>query len=165
MQIRKVSKAEAAGWPEDARPAVRPTRAPTPEEIAALLAALPDRRGITRIDIAGAAGGEHAWRGRVYTRSVELHRQFADRGYGGPAGALAAAVAWRDSMRQLAGPRPPGRGQTQRIVRSEAGNHCGWLAYRVRGKRYFADSAWGGRETAHATATRWLAGEEVTGRG
>lgn len=133
--------------------------------VAQLLAALPDRRGITRIDRVGTAGGEHAWRGRVYTRNVELHKQFADSLYGGPAGALAAAVAWRDSMRQIAGPRPPARGATPRIVRSEAGKHCGWLAYRARGKRYFADSAWGGRDAAHATAARWMDGQEVSGRG
>ena len=164
MQIRKVSAAEAARWPE-ATPPLRPTQTPAPAEVRMLLAALSDRRGITRIDRAGAAGGEHAWRGRVYTRNLELHKQFADSLYGGPAQSLAAAVAWRDSMRRIAGPRPPGPGQTPRIVRSEAGKHCGWIAYRAQGKRYFADSAWGGRDAAHATAARWLDGQEVTGRG
>ena len=159
MQLRKVSAAEAAHWrgPSARRPRTVPS---TPAQIAALLTALPDRRGLTRID----RGGEHAWRARVYTRNVELHKQFADSCYGGAAGALAAAVAWRDGMRELAGPRPPGPGQTPRVVRSEYRDHCGWTAYRAQGRRYFADSAWGGREAARATAERWMAGQEVSNR-
>ncbi|MBK9944370.1 MAG: hypothetical protein IPP13_22450 [Kouleothrix sp.] len=104
-KLRKVLASEAADWPCSPPPR---TAQPSTATLQNLLKRLPDRRGITRIDRAGAAGGEHAWRGRVYTRGVELHRQFADALYGGPAGALRAAVAWRDGMRQLAGPAPEG---------------------------------------------------------
>lgn len=161
MHIRKVSPAEAACWraPQARRPR---TVAPSPRTLRALLAALPDGTGLTRIDRAGAAGGEHAWRARVYTRAIELHMQFADARYGGAAGALRAAVTWRDGMRRLAGPRAPSRGQTPRIVRAESARTCGWLAYRVQGRRYFADAAWGGHAAGYATAARWLAGEEVS---
>lgn len=154
MQIRKVDPDEAAGWeaPEG------PPRQPTPAELAALVGELADARGITRIDRPGPAGGEHAWRGRVYTRGVELHRQFADSAYDGPVGALDAAVSWRNAMRALAGARPAQRGNTPRIVRAEYARTCGWLAYAPHARRYFADSAHGGYEAARATASAWLAG-------
>lgn len=161
MQHRKVPPSEAATWPA-ARPAHARPLVPTPAETRALLRPLRDRHGLTRIDRPGAAGGEHAWRARVYTRGVELHKQFSDAVYGGTAGALRAAVAWRDRMRHIAGPRPPGPGWTPRIVRAEYGRNCGWLAYSPRKKRYFADSAWGGREAGYAQAQAWLA-KQVTG--
>lgn len=150
MQIRKIAAEEAARWEE-------PPARPTPAELAALLADLADRRGITRIDRPGPAGGEHAWRGRVYTRGVELHKQFADALYGGTVAALDAAVAWRNSMRRFAGGRPARKGYTPRVVRAEYRRQCGWLAYAPHRKRYFADSAHGGRDAGHATASAWLA--------
>lgn len=150
MHVRKVSPEEAATWR-------RLTHRPDPAELAALLAQFADRRGITRIDIDGPAGGEHAWRARVYTRGVELHKQFADSLYGGPAGSLREALAWRDSMRKVAGCPPPRAGYTPRIVRAEYHRQCGWLAYAPYAKRYFADSAHGGREAAYATAQAWQA--------
>ena len=156
MQLRKVSAEEAARWPQ-ARS--QRTRAPRPGQLAALIAALPDTRGITRIDLPGTAGGEHAWRARVYTRNIELHQQFSDAAHGGVAAALAAAVAWRDNMRQLAGPRPPARGATPRVVRVDGSKHCGWIAYRRWARRYVADSAWGGRDAAEAEARAWLAAD------
>jgi hypothetical protein len=110
-----------------------------------------DRRGLTRIDRAGAAGGEHAWRARVYTRSAEIHRQFADARYGGSAGALRAAVAWRDEQRAALPPAPPRPGRTWRIARAEYARLCGWLAYADR-RRYFADGKYGGRDEAQRAA-------------
>lgn len=150
-QFRKVDQIEVLGWRE---PAQR-TRWPSAAELERLLAALDDRSGLTRLDREGGAGGEHGWRARVYTRGVELHRNFADALHGGPRAALLAAVAWRDAGRRLAGPRTkPGR--RPRVVRAEYSRLCGWLAYRAHGKRYFADGAWGGREAALAAAEAWL---------
>ena len=168
-QFRKVAAAEATHWrrPQPRRPArsaaALPTRWPSAAEIEQLLAELADRSGLTRLDRPGAAGGEHGWRARVYTRGVELHRNFADAQHGGTAGALRAAVAWRDTGRRLAGPRPPKPGRQPRIARAEYKRMCGWLAYRARGKRYFADAAWGGREAAEAQAWAWIREEHAIG--
>lgn len=147
-QLRKVSPDEAAGWDEAAA-----SDTPDTAEIARLRAALGAQHGITRID----RGGEHAWRARVYTGGAELHRQFSDTTHLGTAAALCAAVAWRDAMRARSGPRPPRPARAARIVRAEYTRMCGWLAYAPRGKRYFADSAHGGRDAARATAAAWLA--------
>lgn len=156
-RVQKISAAEAARWAE----ARHRTAAPSPAELAELLAALPDRRGLTRLDRAGGAGGEHGWRARVYTRGVELHRQFSDAVYGSTAAALLAAVGWRDSMRQIVGGRQAPAAHQPRVVRAEYKRMCGWLAYKRRKhKRYFADSAWGGRAAAEAQAWAWIREEE-----
>lgn len=159
--IRKITAEEAAYWERVGR---APAAAPDPAQIAALLAALADRRGITRIDRDGPAGGEHAFRGRVYVRGIELHAQFADSRHGGPAGALQAAVAWRDGMRQLAGPAPERKLPKPRIARAEYTRMCGWIAYAPGKKRYFADGAHGGRQAAEASARAWLADQKQSGQ-
>lgn len=152
MRVRKCTPDEAAQWggSDEAQVSAEMLRD-----------RLADRRGITRIDTHGAAGGEHAWRARVYTAGGELHRQFADRAYGGPLGALEAAVAWRECTRAAVGPRPPRRGQTVRVVRAEYARMCGWLAYAATTRRYFADGAHGGRMASYATARAWLAAQEA----
>lgn len=58
--------------------------------------ALPDRTGITRMRYAKVANG---WQARVFARGVALGRLFSDSHYGGPDGALTAALTWRDTMR------------------------------------------------------------------
>lgn len=146
--FRKVPAGEAARWPIGGS---RPAHALPDTNPAALLAALPDRRGLTRIDIAG----EHAWRARVYTRSIELHRQFADARHGGTASALRAAIAWRDHMRKLAGPRPSRPPRPWRIVRADYERLAGWLAYADR-RRYFSDARYGGRGGAREAAEAWM---------
>ena len=156
--FRKVSPCEAAAW---RTPGPRRVAVPNPAELAQLKAQLADARGITRIDLAGRGGGEHAWRARVYTRNIEVRKQFTDSVYGGPAAALRAAIAWRDGMRQLAGPRQR-RGSTPRVVRAEYGRDLGWIAYTRWKRRYFADAAWGGREAARATAEQWMNDEGRT---
>jgi hypothetical protein len=145
--VRKVDPAEAADWDLDLAPFV----------LEAMLDrnAGADRTGLTRIDRGGAAGGEHAWRARVYHGNSESHRQFADALYGGTEGALRAAVAWRDTMRQQIGKRPPRPGRTWRIVRAEYDHNRGWLAYADR-RRYFADGKYGGRDAAKRAAEAWL---------
>lgn len=164
-QFRKVAAAEATSWRRPARrpaqsaasaPASSRTRWPSAAELDQLLGELDDRTGLTRLDRAGNAGGEHGWRARVYTRGVELHQQFSDARYGGTRAALLAAVAWRDAGRRLVGGRPQRRVRQPRIARAEYRRMCGWLAYSPRGKRYFADGAWGGREAAEAAARAWL---------
>lgn len=156
--FRKVAPREAAAW---RNPSPRRVAVPDRAEITRLKAQLADTRGITRVDLAGPGGGEHAWRARVYPRAIEVHKQFADSRYGGPAAALRAAVAWRDGMRQLAGPRHR-RGATPRVVRAEYGRDLGWIAYTRWKRRYFADAAWGGREAARATAEQWMNDEGRT---
>jgi hypothetical protein len=146
--FRKVSPDEAARWP---LMIMRPPHALPDADPATLLAELPDRRGLTRIDIAG----EHAWRARVYTRSIELHRQFADARHGGTAGALRAAIAWRDHMRALAGPRPPRPPRPWRIARADYDRLAGWLAYADR-RRYFSDARYGGPGGAREAAEAWI---------
>lgn len=150
MRVRKCTPDEAAQWggSDEAQVSAEMLRD-----------RLADRRGITRIDRPGRAGGEHAWRGRIYTRGIELHKQFSDAHYGGCAPALLAAVAWRDRGRRLVGDRPPRPARQPRISRAEYKRMCGWIAYRPQGKRYFADGAWGGREAAEAAARAWLAQE------
>lgn len=162
MDMRKVPPQEAATWCVPAKHAHRRrTHAPNPAEIARLLATLDDPSGLTRLDRPGRAGGEHAWRGRIYTRGIELHKQFSDAHYGGCAPALLAAVAWRDCGRRLVGDRPPRPARQPRISRAEYKRMCGWIAYSARSKRYFADGAWGGREAAEAAARAWLQQEEA----
>ncbi len=146
--FRKVPAGEAAQWFIASSRAARTQPDADPD---ALLATLPDRRGLTRIDIAG----EHAWRARVYTRSIELHRQFADARHGGTASALRAAMAWRDYMRKLAGPRPPRPPRPWRIVRADYERLTGWLAYADR-RRYFSDARYGGRGGAREAAEAWM---------
>lgn len=141
--VRKVSPEEAATWAEP-----HPLPDADPRQ---LLAALADRRGLTRLD----RDGEHAWRARVYTRSIELHKQFADRVHGGTAAALRAALTWRDQMRRLAGSRPPRSPRPWRIVRADYERTCGWLAYADR-RRYFSDARYGGRIGARAAAEEWM---------
>lgn len=132
---------------------------PTPEQIHALLAvhAAGDARGLTRIDLAG----EHAWRGRVYTGGGEIHKQFSDGRYGGPEGALLAALAWRNQQREQVGPPPERKAPSVRIVRAEGRRNCGWLAYTPGGRRYFADGKHGGSEAAYQAAAAWV--REQTG--
>ncbi|KPV51839.1 hypothetical protein SE17_18955 [Kouleothrix aurantiaca] len=142
--FRKISPHEAATWSPPSSPTL-PNADP-----AALLANLPDRRGLTRIDIAG----EHAWRARVYTRSIELHRQFADSLHGGTMAALQAAIAWRDHMRKLAGPRPK-KPRRWYIARADYERLNGWLAYADR-RRYFSDAKYGGRGGAREAAEEWM---------
>jgi hypothetical protein len=152
--IRKITAEEAEQWERTAAP--QRTSPPDPALLRQLIKQLADKRGITRIDRRGAAGGEHAWRGRVYTRGIELHRQFADALYGGPEGALRAAVDWRDGIRKLAGLPQPKPRRTPRVVRAEYRRLCGWIAYAPTAKRYFADGAHGGRDAAQASAQAWL---------
>jgi len=113
--VRKVDPAEAADWDLDVAPFV----------LEAMLDrnAGADRTGLTRIDRRGTDGGEHAWRARVYHGNSESHRQFADALYGGTDGALRAAVAWRDAMRQQIGERPPRPGRTWRLVKVDDPAH------------------------------------------
>lgn len=147
--ISKITAEEAAAY--GAAPSGPP---PTPAQIRGLLSRLAgaDRRGLTRIDIAG----EHAWRGRVYTRGVEIHKQFSDSRHGGPEGALRAALAWRDHARRLAGAPQERRAPRIRIVRAEGRRNRGWLAYTPRGRRYFADGKHGGSESARRAAAEWV---------
>lgn len=151
--ISKLTPEEAAAW--GAVPSGPP---PTPAQLRAMLHRLAgaDRRGLTRIDRAG----EHAWRGRVYTRSVEIHKQFSDSRYGGPEGALRAALAWRDHARKLAGAQQERSAPSVRVVRAEGRRNCGWLAYTPRGRRYFADGKHGGVEGARRAAEEWIGQEE-----
>ena len=154
--IRKITAEEADHWARSSR--AQRTTPPEPNHIQELIAALADKRGITRIDRDGAAGGEHAWRARVYVRGIEMHRQFADARFGGAAGALREAVAWRDSIRQVttrAKRKKPAK--PPRIARADYSRMCGWLAYAPIGRRYFSDNAHGGRRAAHDAAQAWLA--------
>lgn len=148
--LRKVPAAVAVAW-EDQDDAI---------QAAALLdaAGIADRRGLTRIDRDGRAGGEHAWRARVYVDGGERHRQFADSLHGGCQGALEAAIAWRDAMRQqvAAEPRPRVR-RVLRIERPDWGN-VGYFAWRMGRRRYFSDARYGGAEAARAAAEAWAAG-------
>ncbi|MBK9709757.1 MAG: hypothetical protein IPO81_00235 [Kouleothrix sp.] len=115
-----------------------------------------DRTGLTRIDRPGAAGGEHAWRARVYVGTSELHRQFADSLHGGVEPALRAAVAWRDAQRTALPPKSAKPARPWRIARAEYDRLCGWLAY-ADVRRYFADGKYGGQEGARCAAEAWLA--------
>jgi hypothetical protein len=148
--VRKIPAALAAAW-ETSGAAIDAT---------ALLEAanVVDRRGLTRIDRGGAAGGEHAWRARVYVGGGERHRQFADSLHGGPGGALRAALAWRDATReQIAiNPRPRAR-RVLRIERPDWGN-VGYFAWRAGQRRYFSDARNGGPGGARAAAEAWAAG-------
>jgi hypothetical protein len=114
-----------------------------------------DRRGLTRIDRPGRAGGEHAWRARVYQGSSEIHRQFADSIYGGAEAALRAAVAWRDEQRAKQPAQPSQPARPWRIVRADYQRLRGWLAYADR-RRYFADGKYGGQAAARRAAEQWL---------
>ena len=147
--VRKVDPAEAADWDLDLAPFV----------LEAMLErnAGVDRTGLTRIDRGGADGGEHAWRARVYHGNSESHRQFADALYGGTEGALQAALAWRDTMRQQIGKRPPRPGRTWRLVKVDASAHklIGYYAYADR-RRYFSISKYGGWAGTKAVAEAWL---------
>lgn len=115
-----------------------------------------DRMGLTRIDRPGAAGGEHAWRARVYVGTTELHRQFADSLHDGVEPALRAAVVWRDAQRAALPPKLAKQARAWRIVRAEYDRLCGWLAY-ADVRRYFADGKYGGEEGARRAAEAWLA--------
>lgn len=124
--MRKISDPEADSWDLEIAPFV----------LDALLdrVARDDRRGLTRIDRPGAAGGEHAWRARVYGRDIsrpgrEQHRQFADSLYGGAEGALRAALEWRDAQRAALPPSQPRPPRQWRIVRADYQRNSGWLAY------------------------------------
>ena len=147
--VRKVDPAEAANWDLDLAPFV----------LEAMLErnASVDRTGLTRIDRGGADGGEHAWRARVYHGNSESHRQFADALYGGTEGALRAALAWRDTMRQQIGKRPPRPSRTRRLVKVDDAAHklIGYYAYADR-RRYFSISKYGGWAGAKAAAEAWL---------
>lgn len=147
-RFRKVPPAEAARWPAEI-----PTRA----EVAQLLArhAGGDARGLTRIDRPGALGGEHAWRGRVYVADGEQHRQFSDALYGGPAGALVAAIAWRDAQRAQLPPKPPRPERPWRVVRCAYERATGYLVYADR-RRFFSVNKWGGWGGAQEAAEAWL---------
>jgi hypothetical protein len=147
--VRKVDPAEAADWDLDLAPFV----------LEAMLDrnAGADRTGLTRIDRGGAAGGEHAWRARVYHGSGESHRQFADALYGGTEGALRAALTWRDAMRQQIGERPPRPERIWRLVKVDDPEHklVGYYAYADR-RRYFSSNKYGGWAGAKAAAEEWL---------
>ena len=147
--VRKVDPAEAADWDLDFAPFV----------LEAMLDrnAGTDRTGLTRIDRSGADGGEHAWRARVYHGNSESHRQFADALCGGTEGALRAAVAWRDAMRQQVGQRPPRPSRTWRLVKVDDPAHklIGYYAYADR-RRYFSINKYGGWDGAQAAAESWL---------
>jgi hypothetical protein len=145
--MRKIPDPEADGWDLEIAPFV----------LEALLEQIAgeDRRGLTRIDRPGAAGGEHAWRARVYTGNSEQHRQFADSLYGGAEGALRAAIEWRDAQRAALPPSSPRPPRPWRIVRADYQRNSGWLAYADR-RRYFADGKYGGVEGARAAAEQWL---------
>ena len=147
--VRKVDPAEAADWDLDLAPFV----------LEAILErnAGADRTGLTRIDRGGAAGGEHAWRARVYHGNSESHRQFADTLCGGTEGALRAALAWRDAMRQQIGQRPPRPGRAWRLVKVDDPAHklIGFYAYADR-RRYFSIGKYGGCDGAQAAAEAWL---------
>lgn len=150
--ISKITAEEATAW--GAAPSGPP---PTQAELCTLLHRLAgaDRRGLTRIDIAG----EHAWRARIYTRGIEIPKQFSDSRHGGAEGALRAALAWRDHARRLAGAPQERRGPKVRIVRAEGRRNRGWLAYTPRGRRYFADGKHGGVEGARRAAEGWVGWE------
>jgi hypothetical protein len=146
--LRKIPAAVAAAW--DAKSASI--------DAAALLdaAGISDRRGLTRIDRGGAAGGEHAWRARVYIGG-ERHRQFADSLHGGLEGALRAAIAWRDAARQqVAAESRPRVRRILRVERRDWGN-VGYFAWREGQRRYFSDARYGGPGGARAAAEAWAA--------
>jgi hypothetical protein len=147
--VREVDPAEAADWDLDLAPFV----------LEAMLDrnAGEDRIGLTRIDRAGADGGEHAWRARVYHSNGESHRQFADALYGGTENALRAAIDWRDTMRQQIGKRAPRLGRTWRLVKVDDPEHklIGYYAYADR-RRYFSIGKHGGWDGAKAAAEDWL---------
>ena len=150
--VRKIPAAAAAAW-EDQNYTI---------DDAGLLDAvgIVDRRGLTRIDRAGAAGGEHAWRARVYVGGGERHRQFADSLHGGPEGALRAAIAWRDAVRQQVAMEPQPRARrVLRIERPDWGN-VGYFAWRAGRRRYFSDARHGGPEGARSAAEAWAAEQD-----
>jgi hypothetical protein len=151
--FRKIPAEAAAAW-EDQHHTIDAT---------ALLdtVGIADRRGLTRIDRGGAAGGEHAWRARVYVGGGEHHRQFADSLHGGPVGALNAAIAWRDAVRKQVAvePRPRLR-RILRVERPDWGN-VGYFAWRTGQRRYFSDARYGGSRGAQTAAEAWAAGENM----
>ena len=157
-RTRIVPPAEAAGWDLEFAPFV----------IEAMLDRIagPDRTGLTRIDRAGADGGEHAWRARVYHGNGEQHRQFADALHGGAEGALRTAIAWRDAERERIGPRPPRPGRTWRLVKVDDPEHklIGYYAYADR-RRYFSSNKYGGWGGARTAAEAWLAQRREAARG
>ena len=154
--VRKVDAREAADWDLDLAPFVL-------ESILDRNAG-EDRIGLTRIDRAGANGGEHAWRARVYHGNGESHRQFADALYGGTEEALRAAIDWRDTMRQQIGKRPPRPSRTWRLVKVDDEVHklIGYYAYADR-RRYFSIGKHGGWGGAKAAAEAWLRERKQSG--
>ena len=147
--LRKIPAAVAAAW-EGTGAAIDPARLLD-------VVGISDRRGLTRIDRGGAAGGEHAWRARVYVGGGERHRQFADSLHGGPEGALRAAIAWRDAVRQQATAElQPRVRRVLRVERPDWGN-VGYFAWREGRRRYFSDARYGGPGGAQAAAEAWAA--------
>lgn len=82
--------------------------------------------GISRLEQASTS--TYGWQVRVQRRGVRFAKFFADGGYEGPRGSLAAACRWRDLvLRELE------RGEPPRVCRRSARNSSGVLGVsRVR---------------------------------
>jgi hypothetical protein len=157
--VRKISPDEAAQWDKQKQPARRvASTILTPEEAEALLAALPDRRGINRMDRYGKS--TYGWLARVYGAGRKtFSKLFSDSRYGSAASALAAAVAWRDETRQaMPAEQPhPALPYIERVD-DPARRLAGYYAYRSRRqRRYFSDRIYNGRQRAKAAAQQWIA--------
>lgn len=148
--IRKVSPVEVeTHWEQEIESTPQPLPA---EERDHLLTALPDRRGISRIDHKAT----HSWFARVYPagRKQGVGKSFSDGVYGGAEAALQAAVRWRDEQHA----RMPriSRKKGPRIYRIEGNRQTGYLAWNSQHqRRYFAVGQLRNWDEAHETALRY----------
>lgn len=112
-----------------------------------------DPVGLTRCDY--PKSHSYGWMARVYNEGTTSTRFFADAVYGGRAGALDAAIDWRDEQRATIVPRK--RERSWRLVRVDRPEYknVGWFAYADK-RRYFSDSVYGGSGGAKAMAEAWL---------
>ena len=148
--IRKVSHAEVeTRWEQEIESAPQSLSVQEKER---LLTALPDRRGISRIDHKAT----HSWFARIYPAGMKqgIGKSFSDGVYGGVEAALEAAVRWRDEQ-QARLPRTT-RKKGPRIHRVERGRQVGYLAWNSQDqRRYFAVGQLRNWDVARETALRY----------